>query len=155
MFCLTRDGKKSLALNHTQPQGRKNRKKKGMSAGYQPSTTLSVYADWAYYPVKPELRCGACGNDKTGKWLYKPPGGGCQYRAHYLDHPPTVACKNGAPYDCKCNLIQEPYSMAYEAKWPGCTNPRTGCKKAAGRCRCPASGPGTYFLEAPYFLRET
>lgn len=120
-----------------------------MSAGYQPPTTLSAYVDWAYYPVKPELRCGS---EKVGNWIYKPPNK-CQYRAHYLKQPPTVACKNGAPYDCKCNLIQEPYSMAYEAKWPGCVNPRSGCNKGAGRC--PASGPGTYFLEAPYFLRET
>ena len=118
---------------------------------YNSSTTDTPNLGWAYYPVQPELRCGSTVNDK---WVYKPPGG-CQYRASYLDQPTTIPCKNGSPYDCKCNLIQEPYSMAFEAKWPGRANPRSGCKRAAGRHRCPPSGHGTYYLKAPYFLRDT
>lgn len=118
-----------------------------MSAGYQPPTTLSAYAEWAYYPVKPELRCGggACGSNDS--WVYKPPGGGCQYRAQYFDQQPTLACKNGAPYDCKCNLIQEPYSMAYEARRPT-------CGRTSGFA-CPTNkGSGVYYSRAPHFLRN-
>ena len=115
---------------------------------YIPSTS----SEYAYYPVQPELRCGKCGDRGSADWVNSPPGG-CQYRAHYLDSKPTIACKNGKPYDCKCNLIQEPYSMPFEAKWPGCVNPRSGCNKPAGRCRCPK--PGVWYSRAPHFLRET
>lgn len=106
----------------------------------------------ADYPSCPELRCGTCG-DKGGDWIKNPPNGKCQYRGHMLDGPKKVACKNGKPYDCKCNLISAPYSMAYEAKFPGCVNPRSGCKSCAGPYKCPA--PGTYYVRPPFFLRET
>lgn len=69
---------------------------------------------------------------------------GCQYRSQYLAKPAGrgVACKNGVPYDCKCNLIQKPYSMPYEARW----------KAKPG---CPSGGQGVWYVRPPYFLKQT
>ena len=52
---------------------------------------------YAGYPVRPELRCGRCGQDKTSK------GERCC----------GVAYKNGVPYNCNCDLKQAPYSLPY------------------------------------------
>jgi hypothetical protein len=107
----------------------------------------------ADYPSCPELRCGTChGPGGPGGWVNNPPGG-CQYRGRVLAGPKKLACKNGKPYDCKCNLISAPYSMPFEAHWPGCTNPRSGCPGPAGPYKCPA--PGTYYVRPPFFLRDT
>lgn len=103
---------------------------------YQPDNGLQ----FAYWPVQTEKYCPT---PVSADWLTT----GCQHRAEYLAPPGgrDVACKNGVPYDCRCNLIDKPYSMPYEAKWktPGCTKP--GCSK----------GQGTWYMRPPYFMKQT
>jgi hypothetical protein len=76
----------------------------------------------------------------SGDWLTT----GCEYRGQYHAPPGgrSIACKNGVPYDCKCNLIQRPYSMPYEARW----KQKPGCEK---------QGPGVWYMRPPYFMRES
>lgn len=105
---------------------------------YRPSTSTEL----AYYPVRPELRCN-CHKKTDKKWAQT----GCQYRAHYLADKPQIACKNGKPYDCNCNLIQEPYSMAYEGKrHHGCAG---SAAQQTPQCK---QGPGVWYSRAPHFL---
>ena len=75
----------------------------------------------------------------SAKWLSE----GCDYRAIFTEGPKRVGCKNGVPYDCKCNKIAAPYSMAYEAR---------DCGRKA-RNTCPS--PGVWYMRAPPHLRRT
>ena len=100
-------------------------------AYYNPDMSLG-FSNWD----EPQL---CCPQKSNRNWLTK----GCQYRSEYLAAPggKSVACKNGIPYDCKCNIIKAPYSLPYEA----CPNKKPRCKQ----------GSGVWYVRPPYFFKQT
>lgn len=127
---------------------------------YRPEHTSST-AEYSAWPVPCDRYCnvadGCCGASGGGGGVDSRaaaakifPDSGCEFRAKiFPGEAQRIPCKNGEPYDCNCNLIDAPYSMAYEARWNGCNCKRPGCKND------PAPGPGTWYVQAPYFMKRT
>ncbi len=107
---------------------------------YYINPTGLQYSFWPRGPVTtPQELDRYCPCTADSSWLTQ----GCEYRAQYHAKPGgrSVACKNGVPYDCRCNLIQRPFSMPYEARW----EEKPGCDK----------GPGVWYVRPPYFMKQT